>query len=252
MAAEADAKVSRSTHTKITARFVAPVWRDFDKRVEDALLRRDAFLDQMIAVEVGFLDSELSALRPQSPRSRKHVSDSLHRLGGIGFPSLKQVSIVLRTETSERLNSVCNQHGVHRDAFLNRLVLFLRASDKLLDWLDLPKTVDEASRSGAQSMPTAPLAAVEHVLHDPLYYLRSYCEEAYGCGLYALQLDQKLRGFECYVPDEDLPGTEAHSERLRRDKEFERLLSELEAAPSDTTQPTTASTHNRENEGETK
>lgn len=221
--------------TKITAKFFKPLWDDFDARVNSALLRRDAFLDRMLAVEVKHLDADLSRKPLQSTRAKKYVSDKLRAMkGSDGKYAQVQVSIVLRVETAHKLKEVCDRHRVNRDAFLNRLVAFLRASEKFLQALDLPATVNKTLRMGAQDMSTGPLAAIEEVLADPLHYLRSACEEWYGCGIYDLPLGEKLLGLECYISDEDLPGSKAHQEKALREAEaFEAIsfLDELEATP---------------------
>jgi len=215
--------------TKTTAKFFTPMWLDFDRQITSALLRRDAFLDRVIASEVKELDKELTGKRLQSAKAKKYVSDALQRMGGPNTTAPTQVSIVLRTETSRELKEVCKKHLVNRDAFLNRLVALLRASDKLLHRLDLPVSVSQTWREGTQDMPTSPLKAIEEVEFNALYYLRAGCRKRHDCGLYELPFPSALAGMECYVKDEDIPGTKANVGRLAKEQETMAALDSLDA-----------------------
>jgi hypothetical protein len=214
--------------TKITAKFFTPMWLDFDRQITSALLRRDAFLDRVIASEVTVLDENLSERQLQSGKAKKYVSDALQRMGGHGTPAPTQVSIVVKMTTAHKLNEVCKKHRVNRDAFLNRLVALLRASDKFLSLLDLPLKVSQTKRAGTEDMPTSPLKAIEEVEFNALYYLRAACRERHDCGLNDLPFPNALAGMECYVEDEDIPGTKANAEKLKREQELVAALEFLD------------------------
>lgn len=117
-------------------------------------------------------------------------------------------------------------HNLARDAFLNWLIALLRSTDVLLKFLNLPTKTDNRAFHGlgVQSMPTSPLRAIEETQSDPLYYLRTACEERHECGLYALRPPRNMLGFCCYLPDEDVPDTPANMEKQREEEELLRHL----------------------------
>lgn len=192
--------------TKITARIFAPVYDEFDKQITRTLLRRDAFLDRAITIEVPHLREDLAG-KKLTPKARKYIASCLKSLGGKNAPPLKQISIVVSTTTAELLRAAVTEHNLQRDAFLNWLIVLLRSSNRLLDRLDLPHEIPTATRYGLPNMPISPMKAIEEIETDPLFYLRNVCEAEHRCGLYNLSLPAELHGLCCYLPDEDVPGT---------------------------------------------
>lgn len=208
--------------TKLTAKLFAPMYVDFDRQLSDAFLRRDAFLDRVISQEIPHLREDLNGKR-LSDEANKYISRSLKGLGGRNTPPLRQVSIAVRHETAEGLRAVVEEHNLVRDAFLNRLIALLRASDKLLEALELPKRISRGRSDGTEDMPTSPLRAIEETIWDPFHYLRAACQVRYGHGLHLLEFP--VDGFNCYMGDEHVPGTRAYTDRKEAD---EFLLKELE------------------------
>lgn len=206
--------------TKLTAKLYDPMYADFDRMISNALLRRDAFLDLMIAQEIPHLREDLEG-KQLSSEANRHISHSLKRLG------LRQVSIAVRHETAETLRAVVEEHNLVRDAFLNRLIALLRASDPLLKALGLPNRIRGGRGDGTEDMPTSPLRSIEETLGDPFYYLRAACQERYGCGLHLVEFPEKYMGFYCYLGDDHVPSTPAYKEREEKDREEARLLAEL-------------------------
>ena len=199
--------------TKITARLYEPMYKDFDRQLSAALLRRDAFLDRMIAGEIQHLREDLAG-KKLSPVANRFIAGKLKGMGKKGDPELKQVSIAVRPATANALRVATTKHNLVRDAFLNRLITLLRSSDKLLDSLDLPKVVGNDWRDGSAPMPTSPLKAIEATEWDPLYYLRNACHQRHGCGLYALDFPESVIGFSCFLDDDRIPGTPEHARRI--------------------------------------
>jgi len=194
--------------TKLTARFYGPMFEAFDQQMASALLRRDAFLDKVITIEVSNLRADLQGIR-LSDKAHRYISQTLVNMGG---RQLKQTSLSVRRTTAEALREVVKDHNLVRDAFLNLLITLLRSSDEILNHLDLPQRVGAVR--GTEDMPTSPLRAIEEAQADPLYYLRVGCEERHGCGLYRHILPKELHAFSCYLPDDQVPGTQAYQERL--------------------------------------
>lgn len=226
--------------TKLTAKLFAPMYADFDRQITGALLRRDAFLDRMIQQEIPYLREDLQG-KQLSLEANRYISRSLKGLGGKKAPPLKQTSIAVRHETAQALRAVVEDHNLVRDAFLNRLIALLRSSDKFLDSLGLPNRVRWNRGDGTEDMPTSPMKVIEETLWDPFYYLRSACQTQYGYGLNVLEFPKELHGMCCYLPDDQVPGTEANAKRLLEEKEAFDLLGELDDFEDKLT-PTNAST----------
>lgn len=216
----------KSEMTKITVKLFAPMYADFDKQLSAALLRRDAFIDRMIAGEITNLRNDLAGKR-MSPEANRYVSGVLKKMGGSKAPPLHQTSIALRATTAAALNEAVEAHNLVRDSFINWLIALLRSSDTLLEKLDLPKRIRGNRRDGTEDMPTSPLKAIEETQSDPLYYLRAACEQQYECGLYSLALPPEMHGLSCYIADEDVPGTPANAEKSSRENEQNELMADL-------------------------
>jgi len=211
--------------TKMTARLFAPMYADFDRQMTNTFIRRDAFLDQVLANEVPRIKANLAGKR-LSQAAHRYVAGELKRLslGRKDSPPLKQVSIQVRHSTVEALRQVVEEHNLVRDAVINRLIAFLRSSDGLLDSLGLPKRVTANRRNGTDDMPTSPLRAIEETQWDPFYYLRASCETVHGCGMWDLPLPKQIHGLTCYMADEDVPGT---PENILAGKSYEDMLSDF-------------------------
>jgi len=211
-------------------------WR-FDEQMRDALLRRDAFLDRVIAGEIAHIDADLAGKR-MSPEAHRYVAGCLKQMGGGDAGELWPVSISLQHATAHELRRVTMEHNLVRDALINRMVMLLRAADKLLNNLDLPLRVDAVRLGGAEDMATSPLKAIEEVQYDPFYYLRTACEQRHGCGLYTMSLPKALDGFACYLADDEIPKSAALAAPVAREKadasEFDSFLAEWDdSSPSD-------------------
>ena len=139
-----------------------------------------------------------------TPIIRLYISRQIKRL------ELKTINVVVEKEVSEELKKIINQTNMVRDAFANRLILFLLSPDQLLKHFELPFETNDYSLSSSEGMPTSPLKGIEAILYDPFYYLRTAYEVEYGEGFYlsGLQgLNEKLIGLSCYLSDKYVPGT---------------------------------------------
>lgn len=221
------AKNQQARATAITVRLFEPMYVDFDRQLSGLLIKRDAFIDRMISVEIPHARSDLEG-KELSPVAKRYIAGRLKNLGKGDHPPLKQVCISVRPETADALDRLVKDHNLVRDAFLNRLIMLLRSSDALLEALDLPKRINGFSHTGTQDMPTSPMKAIEEIQWDPLYYLRNACMKKHDCGLYDLPLPEHLDAFSCFLPDEEVPRTLAHAQRLQEEEEWAALLIDLE------------------------
>lgn len=211
--------------TKMTVKVYRPLMEKFNQQVRGLHLVRDAFLDSMIHSETPRLAEDLAGKR-QSPAARLHVARSLKRMG------TAQVNLKVRRSTVEALDKVVTETNMVRDAFINRLIMFLRSSDVFLNFLELPKVVVSSEfKSFVEAMPTSPLGAIQAVHADPLYYVRVAIEERHETGLYTVPMPPTLTGFSCHLEDAYVPGTESYAEAQR---EFDELFRELDSFEKDT------------------
>lgn len=67
--------------TKLTVKLFEPMYVDFDRQLSNALLRRDAFLDRMIAHEIPYLHEDLQG-KSLSNEANRYISHCLKGLGG--------------------------------------------------------------------------------------------------------------------------------------------------------------------------
>lgn len=244
------------TAPKISVKIWRPLIEAFDTKIAAACLRRDAYLNKVLEVELNWLDQEVYI--PNSQASYDYVFGQLDQL------DRKIVSLALSPGVTTRLNEICSRKRIVRDAFFNRLLLLLSASHPNIDKLFFA-TVGDRWRTEVWSefkhegpffqngfYPLEPAI-------DPFWAIRrgldiyaedegleDYIEPTSGKSirvkrditkmitpadnLYTVIFDQKVRsdknllGLNCYMPDWRIPGNEA-------EKEYSAKLDELLALP---------------------
>jgi hypothetical protein len=210
-------------NTKITAKIYQPLWSGFQEQAKELFLNRDAFLSHMIRCETPELKKDLAG-RKLSSKAKRYISNQLNLVGHDKKQGLVPVSISIRKEIANALNEVVENSNLVRDAFINRLLVFLRSNDTILNHFGIPQYTNQVR--GAQPMPTSPLKAMEEIRNDPFYYIRGHVSETRGEGLYTLRFPQNLIGFSCYLCEEEVPGTK---EFKKGEKIAKVLLSEPDA-----------------------
>ncbi|WP_347986222.1 hypothetical protein [Methylomonas sp. AM2-LC] len=186
--------------TKISIKIYEPLLSAFDSQLDRVFFKRDAFLNNILKTEIKKLDKEMEGKR-LSREARRYISQELRRLG------TKNINIVVEKDVADFLNEIIDRHNMVRDAFMNRLFLFLRSSDKLLSYLDIPPTIDDPDLRHCESMPTSPLYAIESVISDPFFYIENAVRKQYNTGIYLLELPPERIGFSCFLDDSQVPGT---------------------------------------------
>lgn len=192
------------TTQKISFKVPPGLWSSFKEQATGLFLARAPFLDHMIAMELSELHSDLGSRR-LSLRAKRHISGQLKRQGA------KSVNIEVRGQTATELDKVVREHNLVRDAFVCRLIIFLRSNDALLKYLDVPREVS-GRLPGLEKMPTSPMKAMEAVRDDPLFYVRHHVRDIWQCGIYEVGLPRNLDWASCWLDDKDVPGTRAHRE----------------------------------------
>ncbi|HXL86096.1 MAG TPA: hypothetical protein VN927_02760, partial [Gemmatimonadaceae bacterium] len=130
------------TAPKISVKIWRPIIDKLDAKIATACLRRDAYLNKVLEVELDWLDEEVSI--PNSQASYDYVFDLLDRF------DRKLVSLALPTALTARLNEICSRKRIVRDAFFNRIFLLLAMSPKDVDTL-LFKSIGDKWRTDVWS-----------------------------------------------------------------------------------------------------
>jgi hypothetical protein len=180
------------------------LWSSFKQQTTALFLSHGPFLDHVLAAELPHVREELAGLK-LSLRAKRHISGAIKRKVGLA----PNVGIEIRPTTAELLRDVVADQNLVRDALFCRLLVLLRGTDKLLEFLGVPKqATDWGLKMHLEEMPSSPLKAMEAVRDDPLYYLREHVKNVHGCGLYLVDLGQPM--LACYIEDEHIPGTRAN------------------------------------------
>jgi len=103
--------------SKITFKAWTNMHKSFKRKIREACIHRDQYLDTVLHSEALQLDKEIP--KPNSEKGRKFLKQSLQRL------DTTPISLVLRKETVELINEVCNRKRIPRDSFINRVLFFL-------------------------------------------------------------------------------------------------------------------------------
>lgn len=247
------------TVTKISVNIWRPIIGKLDEKIEKACLRRDAYINKVLEVELGWLDEEVSI--PNSQASYDYVFDRLDLL------DRKLMSLALPSDLTERLNEICGRKRIVRDAFFNRIFLLLAASPKVVNTLIFGDVGDEwRSEVWTENKNDGPFFQngfypLEPMI-DPFWAIRNgmaiyaneaglevYVEPTNGKkilvqrdltgavapadSLYTTIFEQKvlgndLLGLSCYMPDWRIPGQGA--EQVHRAK-LDELFADLETLP---------------------
>lgn len=225
-----------AVRSKLTIRVWERLFNLLEDRTEKICQRRDALLERVIAHEIDYLRKDLP--EPNSAVARAHIE---HHLKLLLQGSSKQISLSLSPTTAEKLDTVCRKKNVPREAFLNRVILFLVAKPGFIDraFFDLDaKTAHEIRTEIKNEFGLnlelangfAPLPMIADILADPFWGYREMTEkvskdagETYT--FYGMPLRQEnLMGLNCYVPDSVIPGTPAYHETQKLANE---LLTQL-------------------------
>lgn len=206
--------------TAISFNVPPKLWEAFKSQTDELFLSRAPFLDYMVSRELQHLRFELKGLK-NSLRAKRHIAGAMKRQGPVS------VNIEVKPETAEALREATHEHNLVRDAFMSRLIVFLRSTDAFLKLIEMPRVATSRGiDTHLEEMPSSPLKAMEAVRDDPLFYIRAHVEDGYKVGIYRMPLPRRLDWAACYLADEDVPGTAAHRKQKKLDDEMFSLLSD--------------------------
>lgn len=209
--------------TAISFNVPPKLWAAFKTQADDLFLNKAPFLDYMVSRELRELRVELAGLK-NSLRAKRHIAGAMKRT------EPTSVNIEVRPETADALREATHAHNLVRDAFMTRLIIFLRSTDAFLKLIEVPRVAtSRVSNMGLEEMPSSPMKVMEAVRDDPLFYIRAHVEAYYELGIYRMPLPRAWDCAACYLPDESVEGTAA---RRRQKKEDAEMMALLDDAPA--------------------
>jgi hypothetical protein len=226
----------------VMSKILVAVWEPLiallNKKVKSACLKRDEFLDHVLRHEARMLAREISGRN--SDEAKAYIAKHLRTLRP------KQVNLNLSDETKQAIAEACDKVNVPRDAFINRVLLFLVAEKPFfkrllvdIDWEWAEGKLIEDYYSYFEPILDGALPTIRDVVRsDPFQYYRACIELTNDAGGYAEALHdafipkdllkgpkgpESAIGFNCHVPDAHIEGHPVHEEMLT---DLESLLME--------------------------
>lgn len=198
--------------TSISFRVPSILWANFKQQTDSLFLSRAPFLDHILQVELKHLATDVKDIRLSS-RTKRYIANKLSRLDPIS------VNIEVATETAKKLREVLNEHNVVRDAFIGRIIIFLRSSRAVLEDLEIPNHITDKGPWSLHGLPlphTSPLLAMSELVDDPFCYLREYVRHRWDKGLYAIELPKSLEWAACILPPQQIEGSGAFNKEMKQ------------------------------------
>lgn len=126
--------------TAISFNVPPKLWAAFKAQTDGLFLSRAPFLDYMVANELPHLRTELGGLN-LSLRAKRYIAGAMKKQGPIS------VNIEVQPATAEALREAAQAHNLVRDAFMARLLIFLRSTDAFLKYLEVPRIATSRERT---------------------------------------------------------------------------------------------------------
>ena len=224
----------KSSEKKITFKAWSDLHEVFKKCLKDSCIQRDHYLDIVLRHEAKMLDNE--AIKPNSSAARIFIKQRLQRLDST------PISLVLSDETVTLVSDVCDRKMIPRDAFINRVLLFLIMDRKhfgVLLGLDIDHIINNCilpdyRNDLAYEATSGGLSHISQVIHeDPFWAVRqcieyalqedddvtdrlhaAYIDESFSKQIFSKNKDVDLRGLNCFLEDYLIDGTKENDEWL--------------------------------------
>lgn len=222
---------------KILVNLWEPLIDVLKEKMDNACMKRDAYLDRVLRHEASILDKEIGR---NSDDARSYISEHLGKL------KKKQVNLLLSEETVAVISEACDRTNTPRDAFVNRVILFLVKLDEnafmeklypyihIKDiWLDFLEACSDEKYTLFQM---GTLDSITHIIqHDPFWRMRTIIEISMEKDDIIPLLHkafikkdffnnpekiQSALGFNCFIEDDEIEGSVAYEKRLEESKRF--------------------------------
>jgi hypothetical protein len=225
------------------AKILVNVWQplidELKAKLNAACMKRDAYLDKVLAHEARMLTQEVRG--QNSPVAREYITQELGQLKPV------PVNLLLSQATVDLIADACKHKNVPRDAFINRTLLFLvirpgffRLLFSEFDWEWARQVLLERYGHDQQYLLFTPsiLGALRDIVEDdPFWYVRECIRVAQEEDPDLPRLHEKFIrkdalgkaavsaiGFNCRVDDADIEG---HPAAKAREVRVRKLLDEL-------------------------
>ena len=148
-------------------RIMVQLWRKLDDSITRNFralhLKRDAYLNDLLSLEIERLDQEVTFRN--SDDVRKRIRDR-------PLPDRIKRNLDLDIELIDRMETVLAEKNISRDSFINRVLFFLLAKDAHLDYLGIE--YEKESPATAK-----PLQDAKGFLLNPFFHIRSKNDESF-------------------------------------------------------------------------
>lgn len=218
---------------KILVNVWEPLIESLNAKTDKACLRRDTYLDAVLSHEASKLNAEVAGQNSDAAKA--------YLLGELQTLQRKPLNLLLSSETVDLINEACQNKNTPRDAFINRVLLLLLIGTpqikKLfpdIDWEWCRRRIfDQGDDWMYRVYDHSMLGVMTDIARgDPFWYLRACIDAVREDGgevplvhemfipKHALNHVSSAIGFNCYIDDSDVEGTESNLERKRLAAEF--------------------------------
>jgi hypothetical protein len=239
-------KTIEKTQKKLLVYLWEPLVGLLKEKMDGVCMKRDAYLDLVFKYEAQKLDEEV--LVRNSGAAKEFIAHHL------GLLKKKPVTLYLSAQTTDLLTEVCERKNTPRDAFINRVILFLLLSGKPkfkemlypeINWdNEGQRLIEEDYLDKYVLFEPSTLDVIAKIIQDdPFWFLRTCIGLAREFDDEIQPLHQKflnkdcffngkinVLGFNCFVNDVEI---ESSTEYKKRQEAAERLLTELLAFSDD-------------------
>jgi hypothetical protein len=200
--------------TKVTFKIFSGRYKELANQLDGLFIKRDAFLEHLLLIEMPHLKEALDG-KVNSSFIRAHINKAMDKKR-----RTTSLTVALRTSTAQKLRSILDEHYVSRDAFINRIILFMLMNEAQLNALGIAPLASDAEKrvNFVDAIPTSPFPALKYIIEDPLFLARESLNLS-GENMYLMDLSplEPQRRFDinamtaCYLPETYL--TESKSEQ---------------------------------------
>jgi hypothetical protein len=187
-----------------TKQLLTRIWDRSEARlselIEKAALRRDTYLDRVLAHEADMLLREVP--KPNSPLAHRFLQRKMRELPA------KKVNLTLSQSTVHRIDQACKDRNIPRDCFINRVILMLVAPSSFYERMlgfdpsvRIGEVLDSETREEffGENWPTSLYGVAYVVNDDPFRGIRFLIDEHNRRPNCDVSVDPFLR--VCIIPE---------------------------------------------------
>ncbi|MDT0628081.1 hypothetical protein [Alteromonas sp. W364] len=159
--------------TKLTFNVFTPFNQRFNDAIKALFLRRDSFLNHLIFSELEHLEKALRGKR-NSEKAKRYINEGMDKKR-----TSTPLTVVINKSTANRLRRIVKEHNINRDAFINRLFLFMILKEAGLERLNIAPKIESNMIPGVtiDSASTSPFQHLKEAIDDPFFYIRTALQE---------------------------------------------------------------------------